>query len=196
MDMNKVTPLNYKFHSITNLYNGLPQTNLNLEIYQYGSDSVEVKLINTDYPKQRNALKKQFIYLILCFYAYAMLFLLKSYHLAFIDTILIISLIPLLWRLSSLVEYEKLIFCYDFGIHLQIQKFSGKQNKFVAASHIHDIVINEVLENLDFRYLLILRTKGNLFHKKQIIPIFMIFKPTYECLSLVYKHLNKVMVKN
>ncbi|XP_037814703.1 uncharacterized protein LOC119605575 [Lucilia sericata] len=197
MDINQeVIPLSYKFHSLTNLYKGSTETNIKLEIYEYGPDALEVKLINTNYQMQWTALKKQFLYFILSFSAYVANFVLKSYHLAYIDTIFIIWLVPLLWRLSRLVEYEKFIFCYDFGLHLQIQKCMGQKNRFVAACNIHDIVINEVLEDLDFRYLLILRTKGKVFVNKPIIPIFTVFKPSYDCLCLVYKHLNKVMSIN
>ncbi|KNC21416.1 hypothetical protein FF38_12560, partial [Lucilia cuprina] len=167
-----VIPLSYKFHSLPNLYKGSTETNINLEIYEYGPDALEVKLINTNYKMQWKALKKQFLYLILCFSAYLTNFLLKPNQLTYIDAIFIIWLVPLLWRLNRLVEYEKFIFCYDFGLHLQIQKCMGQKNRFVAACNIHDIVINEVLEDLDFRYLLILRTKGRLFLNKPIIPIF------------------------
>ncbi|KAI8130797.1 hypothetical protein CVS40_0827 [Lucilia cuprina] len=166
-----VIPLSYKFHSLPNLYKGSTETNINLEIYEYGPDALEVKLINTNYKMQWKALKKQFLYLILCFSAYLTNFLLKPNQLTYIDAIFIIWLVPLLWRLNRLVE-------------------------FVAACNIHDIVINEVLEDLDFRYLLILRTKGRLFLNKPIIPIFTVFKPSYDCLCLVYKHLNKVMLIN
>lgn len=38
-----------------------------------------------------------------------------------------------------------------------MQKFLGKRNCFISATHIHDIVINEVLEDVSFitNYLLI-----------------------------------------
>uniref|UniRef100_A0A1A9V8U6 Uncharacterized protein n=1 Tax=Glossina austeni TaxID=7395 RepID=A0A1A9V8U6_GLOAU len=61
------------------------------------------------------------------------------------------------------------IFCYDFGLQIQTTTFLAKSNYFMAASSIHDIVINEVLEN----------------H----------LKPCGDCLHIIYKHLNKTMRK-
>ncbi|KAM7362496.1 phosphatidylinositol glycan anchor biosynthesis class H [Cochliomyia hominivorax] len=196
MNINNIKPLKYNIHSISNLYQGSTETDLNIEIREYGSDALEVTLINKNYSKQCSTLRNKFILLIFCIYAYCMSYLLKSYHLILIDFAIILCLLLLLWHLNRLTKTEKFLFCYDFGIHFQVEKCLGKRNRFVAASNIHDIVINEVIENLDFRYLLILRTKGALFQKTPIIPIFKIFKPSYECLSLVYKHLNKVMIKS
>lgn len=109
MSTNEEKSLNYKFHSITNLYKGTKDTDLSLEIYEYGSDAVEIKLINTNYKQQQATLKKHFIFLILCFYIYSMIFLFKSFHLLFIDAVFILWLIPLLWRLTQLTEFGKLL---------------------------------------------------------------------------------------
>lgn len=100
-------PLTYKFHSINNLYKGTNDTDLSLEIYEYGSDAVEIKLINTNYCQQRATLKKQFIFLILCFYIYSMVHLFKSFHLYVLDALFILWLLPLLWHLNSLTEFGK-----------------------------------------------------------------------------------------
>ncbi|XP_013118616.2 phosphatidylinositol N-acetylglucosaminyltransferase subunit H isoform X1 [Stomoxys calcitrans] len=188
-------PLIYEFHSTTHLYEGIKEPNLRLEVHEYGSDAVQIKLVNKTFAKQKNEVGQHCVFFATTCCCYLWLHLNHSFRLVYMEVFLLLWLVPLLWRLLSIVESETFIYCYDFGMHLQVKKLLGKSNSFITSSNIHDVRINEVVENFDFRYLLIIRTKGKLFQKKPIIPVFKIFKPTCDCLSLIYKSLNQVMLK-
>ncbi|XP_075148242.1 phosphatidylinositol glycan anchor biosynthesis class H [Haematobia irritans] len=185
----------YEFHSVTHLYAGIEEPDLHLEIQSYGSDALQIKLVNKAYSKQKNKLLQKCVFFLSTSLCYLWIVWSHSFRLLYMEAILLLWLLPLLWRLFSIVESEKFLFCFDFGIHLQIKKLLGMSNTFIASSNIHDICINEVIENLDFRYLLIIRTKGKLFHKIPIIPVFKILKPTCDCLNVIYKCLNQIMLK-
>ncbi|XP_061393343.1 phosphatidylinositol N-acetylglucosaminyltransferase subunit H [Musca vetustissima] len=188
-------PLIYEFHSTSHLYKGIEEADLRLEIHELGHDALQIMLINKDFPKQRKvAIKETLLFAGICGF-YLWLHLNAAFRLLYFAIISVIWFLPILWRWLSLVKSETFIYCYDFGINLQIERLLGKSNTFISSSDIHDIRINEVLENFDFRYLLIIRIKGKLFRKHPIIPIFKIFKPTCDCLSMIYKKLNQVHCK-
>ncbi|XP_011293583.1 phosphatidylinositol N-acetylglucosaminyltransferase subunit H [Musca domestica] len=185
----------YEFHSTTHLYKGLEETDLRLEIHELGSDALQVRLVNKDFPKQKKAaIKESLVFVAICGF-YLWLHLNAAFRLLYFGIASFLWFLPILWRWLSLVKAENIIFCHDFGINLQIEKCWGKSNTFISSSAIHDIRINEVLENFDFRYLLIIRTKGKLFQKRPIIPIFKVFNPTCDCLNIIYKKLNQMYCK-
>ena len=108
MCSNEIKPLIFEFSSIKSKYNGTLEPDLTLEIYEYGSDALQVNLINRNYQKQKTSLQKQFIFLILTFNLYLTLILFNNYqHLLIIDIILLIYLTPITWRLWHLIESGK-----------------------------------------------------------------------------------------
>ncbi|XP_073815847.1 phosphatidylinositol glycan anchor biosynthesis class H isoform X2 [Musca autumnalis] len=187
--------LKQDFHSKPHLYQGIEETDLRLEINELSIDALQIKLINKNFHKQKTAaIKQTLVFVIICGF-YLWLHLNAAFRLLYFGIISILWFLPILWRWISLVKAESFIYCYDFGINLQIERLLGKSNTFISSSDIHDVRINEVLENFDFRYLLIIRTKGKLFQKKPIIPIFKVFKPTCDCLTIIYKKLNLMQLK-
>lgn len=161
----------YEFHSTTHLYKGLDQTDLRLEIHELGSDALQVRLVNKDFPKQKKAaIKESLVFVAICGF-YLWLHLNAAFRLLYFGIASLLWFLPILWRWLSLVKagmlgraiciisysnkyffLENIIFCHDFGINLQIEKCWGKSNTFISSSAIHDIRINEVLENVSIAY--------------------------------------------
>ncbi|KAL9901112.1 phosphatidylinositol glycan anchor biosynthesis class H [Glossina fuscipes fuscipes] len=185
----------FEFQSIRQRYKGPEERDLHLKIYEYGNDVLEVNLINKHFSRLRRSLQKQVVWMFIVMIITLLVKISLNFYSSIINFLLLFWLIIKVWSISSLVKNEKFIFCYDFGLQIQTTTFLTKSNYFMAASSIHDIVINEVLENFDFHYLLIVRTKGVLFRKKPIIPIYKHLKPCGDCLHIIYKHLNKTMRK-
>lgn len=108
--------------SKTNFYKNIPDVDTKLEIYEYGSDAVEVKLINTSYDKRRFSWKLQFMYFNVCCTAYSLIVWFEFFtHFFYIDIFLFLWFIFLLWRLNRLVEFGKSL--SKFNISLPLYKF-------------------------------------------------------------------------
>lgn len=104
MCSNEIKSVILEFSSIKNKYNGTLEPDLTLEIFEYSSDALEIKLRNRNYKKQKKSLQKQFIIFILILSLYGTFVLLNNCHFLIIDIILLIYLTPITFRLWSLIE--------------------------------------------------------------------------------------------
>ncbi|XP_037952236.1 uncharacterized protein LOC119682796 isoform X2 [Teleopsis dalmanni] len=180
----------YKYQSIKQKYTGSKEADLELNIECYSRDSIQVQLTNLNYNKQKQN-KICNILLTLCFLStyttFRFIYFTKNLQL-FCDrewlafTAILTYLMYVAKSMSDIIKKER---C-----------FSRKSNRFISASDIHDVVINEVIQDLDVHYILMLRTKKRLFNKTPIIVIFNNLRPSVECLEMIYNNLKKIFINS
>ncbi|XP_037944356.1 uncharacterized protein LOC119677160 [Teleopsis dalmanni] len=116
----------YKYQSIKQKYTGSKEADLELNIECYSRDSIQVQLTNLNYNKQKQ------------------------------NKIFLTYLMYVAKSMSDIIKKEKLLICNNFALQLETERcFSRKSNRFISASDIHDVVINEVIQDI-----LMLRTKN------------------------------------
>ncbi|XP_053947210.1 uncharacterized protein LOC128855955 isoform X1 [Anastrepha ludens] len=185
-----------QYQSLGQRYTGSKRPDLELTLREYGKDSVEIELTNLRYTTQKRKQIKHICMLITMYVVYSILkskscLLFKGHILC--DFSFLFWLIYRLFGLFSLIQTEKILFCLDLALQCHTVRFLSRTlNLFIPANSIYDVVINEVIENMDVHYILIIRTKGDIFQKKPIIALFNSLHPSFECLHMVYKSLNKI----
>ncbi|XP_037952235.1 uncharacterized protein LOC119682796 isoform X1 [Teleopsis dalmanni] len=195
----------YKYQSIKQKYTGSKEADLELNIECYSRDSIQVQLTNLNYNKQKQN-KICNILLTLCFLStyttFRFIYFTKNLQL-FCDrewlafTAILTYLMYVAKSMSDIIKKEKLLICNNFALQLETERcFSRKSNRFISASDIHDVVINEVIQDLDVHYILMLRTKKRLFNKTPIIVIFNNLRPSVECLEMIYNNLKKIFINS
>lgn len=189
----------YTYHSLSRRYNGNKSPDLQLTVYEYGKDSIEIELTNLQYALQRCQNIKHIFMIIVIYSTYIIM---ASKNVTLLKGHILYDLSCLLWllyriiNLLSLIHTEKVIVCLDLALQCHTVRFLRRtSNLFIPASNIYDIVINEVIENLDVHYILIIRTKGSLFQKKPIITLFNTLQPSFDCLQMTYRCLNRIFRK-
>ncbi|KAH8357214.1 hypothetical protein KR084_009571 [Drosophila pseudotakahashii] len=91
----------------------------------------------------------------------------------------------------NLVQSERLFYSWDMALQTETVRSFGRESVLcIQRGHIEDIVLNEVIEDLDVKYMLILRTKGSQFKKRPIVPLFNSQSPSFECLQHTYRVLH------
>lgn len=98
-------PSIYEFHSTPHSYQGKDEPDLRLELYEYGADALEVRLINRDLPQQKKNMKKHITLFMLASGFHLWLHLNRIVHVPYVDIFLGLWCAILMWRLSHLVEY-------------------------------------------------------------------------------------------
>ncbi|XP_004537849.1 uncharacterized protein LOC101462194 [Ceratitis capitata] len=189
----------YVYHSLGHQYSGNKSPDLQLTLHEYGKDSIELELTNLRYNTQKWQ-KIKHICILATLYLACITSVPKSLLLS--KGLILCGVSCLLWllyrilNLLSLIKSERIIFCLDLALQCHtVRIFSRTSNIFIPANNIYDIVINEVIEDLDVHYILIIRTQGQLFQKRPIIPLFNKLHPSFECLQMTYKYLNKILRK-
>ncbi|XP_017472058.1 PREDICTED: uncharacterized protein LOC108363269 isoform X1 [Rhagoletis zephyria] len=188
----------YKYHSIRQMYAGDKLPDLQLTLREYSKDSVEIEVTNLRYGIQRWQKMKHICTIITIYIMYSILtsksWLFKGHILC--DLSLFFWFLYRIVKLFSLIQSEKVLFCSDLALQCHTVRFlSRTSNLFIPANNVYDVVINEAIEDLDVHYVLIIRTKGDLYQKRPIIAIFNTLRPTFDCLHMVNKCLNKARRK-
>lgn len=167
---------------------------MKLNIIDYNRDSFEVQIKNENYPNERNFRFKAIVTLGLTYLAYTVA---ASNRLLLVDIVSLVTLAYLIYTTIELVKSEKILFVAEFALQITTEKFlSRKSSIFIPTANIKDVVINEVIDDLAIKYVLITRTKGNLCHTKPIIAMFKSLQPRIECLEVIYSHfLNKLEIE-
>ncbi|XP_018797268.1 PREDICTED: uncharacterized protein LOC108974091 [Bactrocera latifrons] len=190
----------YTYQSLCQRYSGNKSPDLQLTVHEYGKDSIELELTNLQYALQRYQKIKHICINIIIYIVYIIMVsknvtLLKGHMLC--DLSCLLWLLYRIFNLMSLIHTEKVIICLDLALQCHTVRFLRRtSNLFIPASNIYDIVINEVIEDLDVHYILIIRTKGSLFQKKPIITLFNSLQPSFECLQMTYRCLNGIFRKS
>lgn len=162
---------------------------LQLKIIDYNPDSFEVQLFNQNYSNERSFRFKAILTLALTYLAYIVS---TTNRLLLVDVASILTLVYLIYTTIELVKSEKILFISEFALQITTEKFlSRKSSIFIPMANVKDVVINEVIDDLAIKYVLITRTKGSLSHSKPIIAMFKSLQPRIECLEVVYSHFLK-----
>ncbi|XP_030371015.1 uncharacterized protein LOC115621488 isoform X2 [Scaptodrosophila lebanonensis] len=188
-------PARRRFFSTGAKYAGNTEEDLELGIKYYGEEVVRMELVNRQHRAQcRSQLNRMLV-----LFGLAALYL--SFAIKFSEhpvtfgqaqilypVLLFLTIFMIILHSSSrLVQSEKVFYSWDLALQTEIVRTFGRESYCVQRGNLHDIVINE----LDIKYMLILRTKGNLFRERPIIPLFHSLSPSLECLQHIRSHLHK-----
>ncbi|XP_055849934.1 uncharacterized protein LOC129914624 [Episyrphus balteatus] len=171
----------------TSQYRSFGGRELQLNIIDYNRDSFEIQIINKNYSYERSFRFKAIVTLALTYLAYIVS---SSSRLLIVDVASLLTLAYLIYTTIELVKSEKILFVAEFALQITTEK-SRRSSIFIPATNIKDVVINEVIDDLAIKYVLITRTKGSLSHSKPIIAMFKSLQPRIECLEIVYTHFLK-----
>ncbi|KAM8703036.1 hypothetical protein ACLKA7_005387 [Drosophila subpalustris] len=175
-------PKTHKYFSIPAKYSGSSVEDLELNIQKYGDNVVRMQLLNRVHSKQCGAQLKRFILLAGLAFTYYGLVLtvgeegsakIQQAHMLYPGVLWLVLAFKILRTTLDLVHSEKIFYSWDMALQTEtVRTFGRKSVCCVQRGHLHDIVLNEVIENLDVKYMLILRTKGSMFKERPIIPLF------------------------
>ncbi|SPP80318.1 Hypothetical predicted protein [Drosophila guanche] len=170
-----------RFYSLGAKYAGSTEEDLEVCIKNYGGDVVRIELVNRLHGAQCQRQLRRFLLLL----SASTVYFISVWRLGdnFISIwqprilypiIIVATLAIVIIRTAlALVKTEKLFYSWDMALQTETVRSFGRESVFcVQRGHIHDIVLNEVIENLDVKYMLILRTRGSMFKKRPIIPLF------------------------
>ncbi|XP_022233236.2 uncharacterized protein LOC111081443 [Drosophila obscura] len=189
-----------RFYSLGAKYAGSTQEDLEVYIKNYGGDVVRIELVNRQHGAQCQRQLHRFLVLLSVSTVYFVSVwclgdkLTSFWQPRILYPILIVTtLATVIVRTAlALVKTEKLFYSWDMALQTETVRSFGRESVFcVQRGHIHDIVLNEVIENLDVKYMLILRTRGSMFKKRPIIPMFNSQSPSFECLQHIYQILHR-----
>ncbi|SPP80317.1 phosphatidylinositol N-acetylglucosaminyltransferase subunit H [Drosophila guanche] len=189
-----------RFYSLGAKYAGSTEEDLEVCIKNYGGDVVRIELVNRLHGAQCQRQLRRFLLLL----SASTVYFISVWRLGdnFISIwqprilypiIIVATLAIVIIRTAlALVKTEKLFYSWDMALQTETVRSFGRESVFcVQRGHIHDIVLNEVIENLDVKYMLILRTRGSMFKKRPIIPLFHSQSPSFECLQHIYRILHR-----
>ncbi|XP_055903713.1 uncharacterized protein LOC129939647 [Eupeodes corollae] len=173
----------------SNIFRSFGGRELQLNIIDYNRDSFEIQIINKDYSNERSFRLKSIATLAVTYLAYIAS---TTSRLLIVDVLSLFTLGFLIYTTIELVKSEKVLFVAEFALQITTEKFlSRKSSLFIPSNNIKDVVINEVINDLAIKYVLITRTRGSLSHDKPIIAMFKSLQPRIECLEVVYSHFLK-----
>ncbi|XP_017968834.1 uncharacterized protein LOC108660082 [Drosophila navojoa] len=198
-------PTRHRYFSIAAKYNGNSVEDLELTIQKYGTDVVRIQLLNRIHGQQcAIQFKRLFVLLGLAIVYFALALTvsqgparLGQAHILY-PTLLWLAMSVLILRSAlQLVHSEKLFYSWDMALQTEtVRTFGRKSVLCVQRGHLHDMVLNEVIEDLDIKYVLILRTKGSIFKERPIIPLFNSLSPSFECLQHIQHILHGYWLNN
>ncbi|XP_055385046.1 uncharacterized protein LOC129614470 [Condylostylus longicornis] len=167
---------------------------IRVEILEQSRDTIEVNLINLSYNEERLQNFKNIAINLLCFLIYMNFFS----RLPFIDLCLLCILLFLICRMLKIIKKDSICFYGGLALRTETTYFlNQKSSFFLPTEYIFDTVINEVIENLCVKYILIIRTKKEVYHQKPIIPVITALEPSIQCLKFIYERLrNKILLYN
>ncbi|XP_068153785.1 uncharacterized protein PIG-H [Drosophila tropicalis] len=195
--------VNHKYYSRHAKYAGLTEADLELCIRSYDNDAVvRIELLNRQFGSQWREQLHRFWVLVGLITVYFACVWTCSSSVWQVPTLIFAMLMITLggYILSSalnLVQSEKLFYSWDLALQTEtVHTFGRKTIQCVQRGHLYDIVLNEVIENLDVKYMLIVRTKGGMFDRKPIIPLFNMHSPSFECLQHIYRIIHGHWLQN
>uniref|UniRef100_A0A0A1XHQ6 Phosphatidylinositol N-acetylglucosaminyltransferase subunit gpi15 n=1 Tax=Zeugodacus cucurbitae TaxID=28588 RepID=A0A0A1XHQ6_ZEUCU len=142
----------YTYQSLGQRYSGHTAPDLQLTVYEYGKDSIELELTNLQYASKRYQKIKHICMIIIIYIIYVIMVSkdftpLKGHILC--DLTFLLWLLYRILNLLSLIQTEKVIMCLDLALQCHTVRFLRRtSNLFIPASNIYDIVINEVIEDV------------------------------------------------
>ncbi|ALC46789.1 CG14463 [Drosophila busckii] len=199
-------PYTHRFFSIPAKYAGKLVEDLELTVQKYGNNVVRIQLSNRLHIEQCRAQFKRILLiagLAVVYFAIILKFdkegtRITAAHIL-IPSLLWLAISSYLLRTAlNLVQSEKVFYSRDIALQATTVRTFGRESTSICVEHghIHDMVLNEVIENLDVKYMLILRTKGSVFRRTPIIPLFNRLHPSFECLEQIQQILHTYWLKN
>ncbi|XP_030562851.1 uncharacterized protein LOC115764121 isoform X2 [Drosophila novamexicana] len=198
-------PSRHRYFSKTAIYKGSVVEDLELTVQKYGEDVVRIQLLNRLHGEQCRAQLKRFFWLLglaTVYFGFALALSegptrMGQAHILY-PGLLCFALSASIFRTTlQLVHSEKLFYSWDMALQTETVRTFGRQSVLcVQRGHLHDMVLNEVIENLDIKYMLILRTKGSMFKERPIIPLFNNLSPPFECLQHIQRILHGYWLNN
>ncbi|KAH8383910.1 hypothetical protein KR009_011181 [Drosophila setifemur] len=195
----------HRYYSRLAKYTGSAEADLELCIQRCGGDVVRMELVNRQHGVQLRRQLRRLLVLVSLSIAYFVgvcciwnrsLSLWQPRILYPLVTCVSVAILIIRSTLK-LVQSERLFYSWDLALQTETVRSFGKETVLcVQRGNIHDIVLNEVIEDLDVKYMLILRTKGTLFQNRPIIPLFNSQSPSFECLQHIYKVLHAYWLNN
>ncbi|XP_017026714.1 phosphatidylinositol N-acetylglucosaminyltransferase subunit H [Drosophila kikkawai] len=189
----------HRYYSRKAKYAGYAEADLELCIRHCGGDVVRIELVNRLHGTElRRQLRRLLLLVFLATAYFVGVCGLWSRNIGLWQPRIIYPLVT--WALVAilmlrstlnLVHIERLFYSWDMALQTETVRSFGRQSVLcVQRGQIHDIVLNEVIEDLDVKYMLILRTKGSLFKKSPVIPLFNSQSPSFECLQHIHRVLH------
>lgn len=150
-------PSRHKYFSIAAKYKGSLVEDLELTVQKYGDDVVRIQLLNRMHGQQCGVQLKRFCVLFglaITYFAFALMLSEGSVrfsqaHILY-PTILWLAMSILIFRNTlQLVHSEKLFYSWDMALQTETVRTFGRQSVLcVQRGHLHDMVLNEVIENV------------------------------------------------
>ncbi|XP_016959840.1 uncharacterized protein LOC108031136 [Drosophila biarmipes] len=189
----------HRYYSRQAKYAGSVEPDLELCIRHCGGDAVRIELVNRQHGIQLRRKVRRLLLLVflaivyfvgVCRFEDRKIHILQPRILYPLVTCVFVAILVLRSALN-LVQAERLFYSWDMALQTETVRSFGRESVFcVQRGHIEDIVLNEVIEDLDVKYMLILRTKGSMFKKRPIVPLFNSQSPSFESLQHIYRVLN------
>ncbi|XP_017081798.1 uncharacterized protein LOC108115062 isoform X2 [Drosophila eugracilis] len=189
----------HRYYSRQAKYAGSIEADLELCIKHCGGDVVRIELVNRLHGIQLQGKFRRLLLLLFLAIAYFVgVCGLGSTYIRILQPRILYPLITcvsvailLIRSTLNLVQAERLFYSWDMALQKETVRSFGRESVLcVQRGHIEDIVLNEVIEDLDVKYMLILRTKGSEFKKQPIVPLFNSQSPSFECLQHIYRVLH------
>jgi len=150
-------PKTHKYFSIPAKYSGSSVEDLELNIQKYGDNVVRMQLLNRVHKKQCKAQLKQFLLLAgLAFIYYGFVLTvgegtakIQQSHILYPGLLWLVLAFKILRTTLDLVHSEKIFYSWDMALQTETVRTFGRKSVFcVQRGHLHDIVLNEVIENV------------------------------------------------
>nr|XP_044250029.1 uncharacterized protein LOC108064381 [Drosophila takahashii] len=189
----------HRYYSRQAKYEGAVDADLELCIKHCGGDVVRIELVNRQHGIQlQRKLRRLLLLLFLAIAYFVGVCGLKDRKFGILQPRILYPLVTcvsvailMLRSTLNLVQAERLFYSWDMALQTETVRSFGRESVLcVQRGHIQDIVLNEVIEDLDVKYMLILRTKGSQFKKRPIVPLFNSQSPSFECLQHAYRVLH------
>ncbi|XP_017057218.1 uncharacterized protein LOC108098653 [Drosophila ficusphila] len=189
----------HRYYSRQAKYAGSTDADLELCIKHCGGDVVRIELVNRLHGIQLQRKLRRLLLLVFLAVAYFVgVFGFGSRNIGILQPRILYPLVTcvsvailMIRSTLNLVQAERLFYSWDMALQTETVRSFGRESVLcVQRGHIQDIVLNEVIEDLDVKYMLILRTKGSEFNKRPIVPLFNSQSPSVECLQHTYRVLR------
>lgn len=168
----------HEYQSLGQRFTGSEEKDLLVIIENFGPSTLQVLLVNKFYGRQCKKLFKQLSVIVMAVaFDLLILENLILWQIVLLNGIILLWLLGTLIAFRKLVKQgnhsvhnnhnncnytsqgrycmhssatfpENFLYCENLGIHIQSKGIFGTKNYFIASSHIYDIVINEVCENV------------------------------------------------
>lgn len=155
-------PRTRRYFSIPAKYSGYLTEDLELNIQKYGNDVVRMQLTNRMHSKQCQTQLKRLYWLcsiaIIYFFGIARSFTegppsIRQAPILYPGLLCLALAVYILRTTFDLVESENLFYSWDMVLQTETIRSFGLKSAFcVQRGHLHDIVLNEVIENVSHEY--------------------------------------------